>query len=95
MTAIVALQCVEKGLLSLDDDISRVLPEWKEREILLGFDDTTGEPLLEKTDEKMSLRMLLTHSSGLGYAFMNDDFAKYIKYKVERGWKVESQLLVR
>lgn len=95
MTAIAALQCVEKGLLNLDDDISTVLPEWKEREVLLGFDEATGSPLLEKAEGKISLRMLLTHSSGLGYTFMEPQLARYIKYKTERGWKIESELLVR
>ncbi|KAI1373876.1 putative D-aminoacylase, partial [Hypoxylon crocopeplum] len=93
MTAIAALQCVEKGLLSLDEDISTVLPEWKEREVLLGFDEATGSPLLEKVEGKISLRMLLTHSSGLGYAFIDPEFARYIKYKTERGWELESELL--
>ncbi|KAI2629950.1 putative D-aminoacylase [Hypoxylon sp. NC1633] len=93
MTAIAVLQCVERGLLSLDDDISTVVPEWKEREILLGFDETTGAPLLEKAEGKISLRMLLTHCSGLGYAFMEPDFARYIKYKILHGWVIESELL--
>ncbi|KAL1637200.1 hypothetical protein SLS56_000859 [Neofusicoccum ribis] len=34
ITTIVALQCVEKGLLNLDDDISGILPEWKDPKIL-------------------------------------------------------------
>lgn len=32
--AIAALQCVEMGLLRLHDDISAVLPGWKEQEVL-------------------------------------------------------------
>ena len=95
MTAIAALQCVEKGLLALDDDISTVLSEWQDRDLLLGFDPSTNEPLLEKIEDKISLRMLLTHSSGLGYAFIDAEFAQYIKYKIERGWNIESELLVR
>ncbi|KAL1898908.1 hypothetical protein Sste5346_003319 [Sporothrix stenoceras] len=95
MTAIAALQCVEKGLLTLDDDISTVLPEWKkeDRTILRGFDEATGAPKLEAAQGKVSLRTLLTHSSGLGYAFMNESMHKYIKYKVANGWKIESELL--
>lgn len=97
MTAIAALQCVEKGLLTLDDDISEVLPEWKDKEdartILRGFDEATGVPQLEATQANISLRMLLTHSSGLGYAFISEPMAKYIKYKVANGWKLESELL--
>ncbi|ERT03317.1 hypothetical protein HMPREF1624_01628 [Sporothrix schenckii ATCC 58251] len=91
MTAIAALQCVEKGLLMLDDDISLVLPEWKEaRNILRGFDDATGAPLLEPTTGPITLRMLLTQCSGLAYAFMNESFQKYIKYQVACGWKPDA-----
>ncbi|CAK7214958.1 hypothetical protein SCUCBS95973_002313 [Sporothrix curviconia] len=94
MTAVAALQCVEKGLLSLDADIGEKLPEWNdERNILRGFDEATGAPLLEPTTGKITLRMLLAHSSGLSYAFMNEPLARYIKYKVAHGWQIESELL--
>lgn len=33
------MQCVEKGLLDLDADISSILPEWKDPKILVGFDE--------------------------------------------------------
>ncbi|KAI1768746.1 putative D-aminoacylase [Hypoxylon sp. FL1150] len=89
MTAISVLQCVEKGLLNLDDDISTVLPEWKERELLLRFDEATGAPLLQKTEGKLSLRMLLTHSSGLCYPVLEPDFKRYLNYRTEQGWVME------
>lgn len=82
MTAISVLQCVEKGLLHLDDDISTILPEFKDPEILLGFEEVTGKPILERTKGKITLRMLLTHQSGMGYTFMQpklEQFAKYTK----------------
>lgn len=92
MTAIAALQCVEKGLLALDDDISGVLPEWKDKQVLKGFNDD-GTPQLEATQAKVTLRQLLTHSSGLTYAFMNEQFKRFIQYKAANGWKLESELL--
>lgn len=70
LTSISALQCVEKGLLKLDDDISVVLPEWKDPQILTGFDDD-GKAQLTAAKGKITLRRLLTHSSGMTYAFMN------------------------
>lgn len=85
MTAIAALQCVEKGLLHLDDDISNVMPEWEAPSILLGFDDAKGEPILEKAREKITLRRLLSHQSGMGYAFTNPLLEQYSNYKMERG----------
>jgi CubicO group peptidase (beta-lactamase class C family) len=55
-TSIAALQCVERGLVSLDEDVSRILPEWKSPDILQGFDDKTGAPILKKATKKITLR---------------------------------------
>ena len=44
MTAIAALQCVERGLLHLDVDVSPVLPEIGIYGIITGFNDATGQP---------------------------------------------------
>lgn len=70
-TTVAALQCVERGLFSLDsaDDIERLLPEWAKLEILtFGKDD--GKPVLTTATEKITLRRLLNHTSGLTYDFM-------------------------
>ncbi|KAI1614304.1 putative D-aminoacylase [Exophiala viscosa] len=80
MTAVAALQCVEKGLLHLDEDISSVLPEWKDPQVIVGFDEATGEPKLRKAEGRITLRMLLTHQSGLGYQFLNPEIDKYVAY---------------
>ncbi|KAK5944279.1 hypothetical protein PMZ80_003560 [Knufia obscura] len=70
LTSISALQCVEKGLLKLDEDISVVLPEWQDPQIITGFDDA-GKAQLTPAKETITLRRLLTHSSGMAYYFMN------------------------
>ncbi|PGH20783.1 hypothetical protein AJ80_03410 [Polytolypa hystricis UAMH7299] len=82
MTAIAVLQCVERGLLDLDEDISRLLPEFAEPDILYGFDEKTGQPLLRKAKRKITLRHLLTHSSGLGYDMLDP---RLLKWKAAKG----------
>jgi len=72
LTTVAALQCVEKGLLSLDGDVSGILPEWKSPDILTGF-DAEGEPMLKKATKKITLRLLLTHSSGMSYVMMSPE----------------------
>lgn len=64
-TTVAALQCVERGLLTLEDDPSQILPNWNTPDVLVGFDETTDQPLFKKPDNPITLRMLLTHSSGL------------------------------
>lgn len=56
MTAIAALQCVERGLISLDEDITRILPEWKDLDLLEGFETGSGKLILRKARNKITLR---------------------------------------
>ncbi|KAF3041396.1 hypothetical protein E8E12_009608 [Didymella heteroderae] len=69
-TTVAALQCVERGLFSLDStaDVERLLPEWVNLEIL-SFSEN-GSPILTPAKEKITLRRLLTHTSGLTYDFL-------------------------
>ncbi len=60
ITSIAALQLVENEVLGLDDDLSVLMPEMTEIPILLN-----GE--LVKPTNKITLRHLLTHTSGFGY----------------------------
>lgn len=55
MTSIAALQSVERGLVALDDDVSGVLHEFKDIEIITGFDED-GKPILKRAERKMTLR---------------------------------------
>ncbi|KAL8701046.1 MAG: hypothetical protein Q9224_000684 [Gallowayella concinna] len=65
MTSIAALQLVERGHFNLDDDMGQFLPELADPQILTGFLD--DKPQLTKARNKVTLRHLLTHSSGLCY----------------------------
>ncbi|KAF2249656.1 beta-lactamase/transpeptidase-like protein [Trematosphaeria pertusa] len=68
-TTVAALQCVERGLIDLDSpaDVDRLLPEWSDPQILTEI--RNGEPVLTTAKEKMTLRRLLTHTSGMAYDF--------------------------
>lgn len=56
MTMISALQCVERGLVGLDDDVSLILPEVDKYGVLTGFDESTGEPTLVPKRSIITLR---------------------------------------
>lgn len=59
------MQLVEQGLVSLDgtEDIEKHLPEIGGLEILKGYEED-GTPILVKPKNKITLRMLLAHTSG-------------------------------
>ncbi|KAH7311515.1 beta-lactamase [Stachybotrys elegans] len=69
ITTIAALQCVEKGRLTLDGDLTSISQDLASKRVLKGW-TSDDEPLLEPSAGPMTLRMLLTHSSGLSYFFM-------------------------
>lgn len=56
LTAISALQCVERGQFTLDEDVARLLPELKDLEVLQGFDAQSGAPKLVKATKYITLR---------------------------------------
>ncbi|KAL3418827.1 beta-lactamase [Phlyctema vagabunda] len=56
MTVIAALQCVERGRFTLDEDVTRLLPELKDIDILTGFEEGTEEPILVRSKKTITLR---------------------------------------
>lgn len=65
ITSIAVLQLVDRGLVSLDseEDIEKYLPELQVLEILTGYGDD-GKPTTIKPKGKITLRMLMSHTSG-------------------------------
>ncbi|KAL3476825.1 beta-lactamase/transpeptidase-like protein [Aspergillus californicus] len=77
ITTIAALQCVEEGLLTLTGDLSSIAPELANKQVLTGFSEDGETPILEPAARPITLEMLLTHTSGLIYHFVNPDIAKW------------------
>lgn len=75
---IVAMQAVEKGLLSLDsaDDVAKWAPELAHVPILKEI-TAANEVILVPKKNKITLRQLLTHTAGFGYSFFNPNLKKY------------------
>ena len=56
MTAISVLQCVERGLFDLDEDVARVLPELKDVEIISDPEGVDASPTLRPKKSSITLR---------------------------------------
>jgi methyl acetate hydrolase len=78
ITAAAAMQLFEQGKLSLDAPIAEVLPSLANPRVLEGF-NAQGEPRLRAARGAITLRHLLTHSSGFVYDLWNADIARYLE----------------
>ncbi|KAF4986290.1 hypothetical protein FGRMN_10908 [Fusarium graminum] len=77
IASIAAMQCVDDGILTLKGDLSSVVPELAEKKVLLGYHETDDTPLLEPANKPITLEMLLTHSAGTSYHFLEPDIGKW------------------
>ena len=76
LTAAGAMQLVERGALTLDGPASDVVPEIGRARVLEGF-DASGQPRLRPPKRPVTLRHLLTHTSGYSYEMWNADIGRY------------------
>jgi CubicO group peptidase (beta-lactamase class C family) len=81
LTAAAILQLNEKGLLGLDDKIDKYIPEFSNLMILdTVYTDSSFRS--HPATKKITVRQLLTHSSGIGYGFQNENYNKLIVHNL-------------
>jgi CubicO group peptidase (beta-lactamase class C family) len=76
ITTTAALQLVEREKLTLDEPASKHLPELAKLNVLEGF-DSSGKAILRPATKPVTLRNLMTHTSGFAYDTWDADILKY------------------
>ena len=69
VTAVAVMMLYEQGLFQLDDPVSAFIPELGGLNVYVSGD--TGAMATEPVDEEITIRHLLTHTSGLTYGFLD------------------------
>jgi len=73
VTSLAVLMLWEEGEFNLDDPIEKYIPEFKNLKILTDFNETDSTYLSKPAKNKISIRHLLTHTSGIGYGVIDED----------------------
>ncbi len=68
VTSVAAMMLFEEGLLRLDHEVYRYIPEFQDVMVYAG--GTPEKPELRKPDRAMTVRDLFLHTSGITYAFL-------------------------
>ena len=71
VTSTAAMQLVEQGRFAIEDPVEKYLPEFAKLSVFESFDGATGAYRVRPATKAVTVRHLLTHTSGLGYAFTN------------------------
>ena len=69
ITSTAAMQLIEQGKFALEDPVEKYLPEMAKLPVFDSFDARTGNYHLHLTSKPITVRHILTHTSGLGYPF--------------------------
>ena len=91
ITSLAVMMLWEEGNFTLDDPIEKFIPEFKNHKILKKFNKNDSTYTSIKANKKITIRHLLTHSSGLGYGFIDSNpemkaiFAKKNKKFMDNG----------
>lgn len=80
MTSICAMQLVEQGHVELDEPIYKYIPELESLPIITSIEESTGKPVEEKNTTPITLRHLLTHTSGLSYDMLHPFTIAWLKH---------------
>jgi methyl acetate hydrolase len=78
ITATACMQLIEQDRLRLDQRASEILPELASPQVLEGF-DADGRPRLRPAKRPITVRHLLTHTSGYTYPLWSEALTRYDK----------------
>jgi CubicO group peptidase (beta-lactamase class C family) len=73
VTATAVMMLWEKGLFRLDDPISKWIPEFKNPKVLTKFNYSDTSFVGVPAKQEITIRHLLTHTSGIGYGIIDTD----------------------
>jgi methyl acetate hydrolase len=78
VTSVAVMMLVQEGDIGLDDAIGKYLPELADKQVIASFNAADKTYTTRPASGPITVRHLLTHTSGLGYAFSNPTLAALV-----------------
>ena len=96
ITSVAIMMLFEEGKLLLDDNVSKYIPAFKKQVVLDKFNETDTTYTSVPAKREITIRDLLTHTSGLGYAQIGSKEANaiYAKNNITAGIGVSNSTLL-
>lgn len=79
ITSAAIMILVDEGKLKLDDDVAKYLPRYKDPLVISKFNEDDASYETRPAKRPITIRHLLTHTSGIGYNFSSPMLAKIMK----------------
>lgn len=74
-----AMKLIEEGKLKLDDKVSKYIPEFANPQVLLSFNEKDTTYSTVNAGKEITVKDLMTHTSGIGYGFADKRLAAIYK----------------
>ena len=76
VTSIAIMMLVDEGKLKIDDEVAKYLPKWKDPLVISKFNEADASYETRPAKRPITIRHLLTHTSGIGYGFSSPTLTK-------------------
>jgi methyl acetate hydrolase len=91
VTSVAIMMLVDEGKLTLDDEVAKYLPKYKDPQVIINFNAADASYQTRPAKRPITVRHLLTHTSGIGYGFASPIVAA-IQQKAAREKRTVSEL---
>ncbi|MGO9947160.1 MAG: serine hydrolase domain-containing protein [Steroidobacteraceae bacterium] len=88
ITSVACMLLVQEGKLGLDDPVSQYLAGFENLRVITAFDAANGSYQTRAAKRTMTIRHLLTHTSGIGYGFSSPIVARLQQHSNKREWQL-------
>jgi methyl acetate hydrolase len=88
VTSVAIMMLLEEGKLRLDDPVSQYLPGFDNLQVITKFHEADGTYETRPAKRAMTIRHLMTHTSGIGYGFTNPIINRLVSVTKKGEWEL-------